>query len=63
MFKWRDSINQWGASFTSGMDDFPRPYMTKAHVDLHAWLYFFTDFMIQAAPVYNENINKYTENL
>lgn len=25
LFKWHDSINQMGASFTSGMDDFPRP--------------------------------------
>jgi hypothetical protein len=46
LFKWRDSINQVGASFTSGMDDFPRPFNCKAMIDLQSWMYFFTKFMV-----------------
>lgn len=46
LFRWHDSINQMGASFTSGMDDFPRPNYSQAHVDLQSWMYFFTRFMI-----------------
>jgi len=49
IFKWHDSINQNGASFTSGMDDFPRPHNSKGHVDLQSWMHFFTKFMILAS--------------
>ena len=45
IFKWHDSLHQQGASFTSGMDDFPRPAVSKGHVDLQSWMYFFTKFM------------------
>jgi hypothetical protein len=46
VFKWHDSLNQQGASFTSGMDDFPRPMFSKGHIDLQTWMYFFTKFMV-----------------
>lgn len=46
LFKWHDSLNQQGASFTSGMDDFPRPMLSKGHIDLQTWMYFFTKFMV-----------------
>jgi hypothetical protein len=46
LFKWHDSLNQQGASFTSGMDDFPRPMYSKGHIDLQTWMYFFTKFMV-----------------
>ena len=46
LFRWHDSIFQQGASFTSGMDDFPRPNQIKGHVDLQTWMYFFTKFMV-----------------
>jgi hypothetical protein len=41
------------------MDDFPRPHLPKGHIDLQAWLYFFSDFMVQTAPIYNEAPNTY----
>lgn len=44
------------------MDDFPRPFNCKANVDLQAWLYFFTDFMIEAAPIYSESVDVYKKN-
>lgn len=46
IFKWHDSIDQNGASFNSGMDDFPRPLNPKGHIDLQSWMYFFTKFMV-----------------
>lgn len=45
LFRWHDSIVQQGASFTSGMDDFPRPYQCKGQIDLQSWMYFFTKFL------------------
>ena len=45
LFKWHDSIHQQGASFTSGLDDFPRPNVAKGHIDLQTWIYFFTRLM------------------
>lgn len=52
LFKWEDSIHNEGASFTSGMDDFPRPHHSKGHVDLQSWIYFFSRFMSEAASSY-----------
>lgn len=63
LFKWKDSINQAGASFTSGMDDFPRPFMAKANIDLQSWIYFFTKFMVETAHIYNDTNTDYISNL
>lgn len=46
LFKWHDSLDQQGASFTSGMDDFPRPAVSKGQIDLQTWMYFFTKLMV-----------------
>jgi hypothetical protein len=45
IFKWHDSLDQQGASFTSGLDDFPRPRISKGQIDLQTWIYFFTKFL------------------
>lgn len=45
LFKWQDSVHNEGASFTSGLDDFPRPHHSKGHIDLQSWIYFFSRFM------------------
>jgi hypothetical protein len=45
LFKWQDSIKNEGSSFTSGLDDFPRPHYSKGHVDLQSWMYLFSRFM------------------
>jgi hypothetical protein len=63
LFKWHDSINQMGASFTSGMDDFPRPAYSRGHIDLQSWMYFFTKFMIEASHIYSESSHEYIGNL
>jgi hypothetical protein len=63
LFKWEDSINNEGASFTSGMDDFPRPIKSKGHVDLQSWIYFFSRFMSEAASSYGESNSIYLSNL
>ena len=52
LFKWHDSIVQQGASFTSGLDDFPRPHQIKGHIDLQTWMYFFTKFMAEISQIY-----------
>ncbi len=52
LFKWHDSLDQHGASFTSGMDDFPRPSTSKGQIDLQTWMYFFTKFLVEAAHLY-----------
>jgi hypothetical protein len=63
LFKWQDSVHNEGASFTSGMDDFPRPHHTKGHVDLQSWIYFFSRFMSEAASLYGESNAPYLSNL
>ena len=45
IFRWHDSINNQGASFTSGLDDYPRPINSTGHVDLQSWMYFFSNWM------------------
>jgi hypothetical protein len=70
LFKWFDHI-QSGGSFNSGMDDFPRPPNTQYHVDAQAWMYELTKFMAlasqtfekDAAPFYQEQMNKIKDNL
>lgn len=52
-----------GASFTSGMDDFPRPLYSRGHVDLQSWMYFFTKFMIETAHIYSDSSHEYISNL
>ena len=52
-----------GASFTSGMDDFPRPTYSIGHIDLQSWMYFFTKFMIEASHLYYESSYEYIANL
>lgn len=54
LFKWHDSLDQHGASFTSGMDDFPRPATSKGQVDLQSWMYFFTKFLAETTHIYEE---------
>ena len=55
LFKWEDSVHNEDASFTSGMDDFPRPHRSRGHVDLQSWIYFFSRFMSEAASSYGES--------
>ena len=63
MFRWHDSLFQQGASFTSGMDDFPRPPVSKANIDLQSWMYFFTKFMVEVAHIYDEDGSRYIASL
>lgn len=63
LFKWHDSLNQEGASFTSGMDDFPRPLVSKGQIDLQTWMYFFTKFLVQTSHIYNEDNDDYIATL
>ena len=63
LFRWHDSIHQMGASFTSGMDDFPRPDYSRGHIDLQAWMYFFTKFMAETAHIYGDSSHEYISNL
>lgn len=63
LFKWHDSLPQPGASFTSGMDDFPRPKVSRGNIDLQSWMYFFSKFMAEAAYIYGEDASKYITNL
>lgn len=62
IFKWNDSLDQQGASFTSGMDDFPRPFESKGQIDLQSWMYFFTKFMLEAAHLFYEDNFEYISN-
>ena len=63
IFKWHDSLQQIGASFTSGLDDFPRPMVSKGQIDLQSWMYFFTKFLVETSHVYGDDNAKYIANL
>ena len=63
IFRWHDSLNQRGASFTSGMDDFPRPELSNGHIDLQVWMYFFTKVMVEVSHIFEQSNQKYINNL
>ena len=59
IFKWRDSVEAKGASFNSGMDDFPRLPSTTGHVDCQSWMYFFATSMEAIGKKLNFNTDRF----
>jgi hypothetical protein len=41
------------------MDDFPRPFNSKANIDLQSWIYFFTKFMVEASYLFSDSNVQY----